>query len=320
LARINETNSTNDPILFQPSPTATPIDQYVKYNNNIATRNSMLYNNISYINIKEDGNEFNYGQVSIDVEPGLVLNNEGAIVPVSRTRKICIDVVRNYDENNDLIGYSNNFSDFGEVRLLVTNGIWTSWLSGGSSSSGISTVTGEDSTGIFKLTAESGCLNNVEMKHDWQNELAGLQFNFITPNLPTVATQLTYRISVVPTDSINDTNYVSTNAIIDVDIPNIENAPVSLLSGIKKITPKSLGISIYPSPADNIVSIKSDLIENDLNSIVVTDLLGRDVFSYFPENTFTNFDIDTKNWNNGVYFITVSSLNQSYTSKVIIQH
>ena len=325
LARINENNSANDPInnpnLYNEVEPSVKIDPYVKNNNNIATRNSLLYNQPDFFVAADNG--FNFGIATIVVDPGFAVNpdepNEPA-TPVTRNRNICIEVVRYYNEEQQLIGYPGNFNEFGEVRLVVSNGIWDSWQNGGNQTNGIQVVENEGD-GILRLTAaEGGCINNIEMDAEWTNEQAGLQFNFLTSALPSTPTQLSYRIFVTPNDSVADSGYVSSNAVIDVEIPDNDIVSEAFVSKVANITQEQMGVSIYTSPANNNIKISTSKNNVVLNSIMVSNVLGQLIYSYNTNSQITQHDIDTKNWNNGVYFITISNNNQTITSRILIQH
>lgn len=325
LARINENNSANDPInnpnLYNEVEPSVKIDPYVKNNNNIATRNSLLYNQPDFFVAADNG--FNFGIATIVVDPGFAINpdepNEPA-TPVTRNRNICIEVVRYYNEEQQLIGYPGNFNEFGEVRLVVSNGIWDSWQNGGNQSDGIQVVENEGD-GILRLTAaEGGCINNIEMDAEWTNEQAGLQFNFLTSALPSTPTQLSYRIFVTPNDSIADSGYVSSNAVIDVEIPDNDIVSEAFVSKVANITQEQMGVSIYPSPANNNIKIRTSKSNVKLNNIVISNVLGQVIYSYNTPVENSQHEIDTKDWSNGVYFITISNNNQTSTSRILIQH
>ena len=67
----------------------------------------------------------------------------------------------------------------------------------------------------------------------------------------------------------------------------------------------------------NLKSLNSNIV---LNSIVVSNVLGQVIYSYSTPIANSQHEIDTKDWNNGVYFITISNNNQTSTSRILIQH
>jgi hypothetical protein len=158
------------------------------------------------------------------------------------------------------------------------------------------------------------------MDAEWTNEQAGLQFNFLTSALPSTPTQLSYRIFVTPNDSVADSGYVSSNAVIDVEIPDNDIVSEAFVSKVANITQEQMGVSIYPSPADNNIKIRTSKNNFVLNSIVASNVLGQVIYSYSTQVNNGQHEIDTKDWNNGVYFITISNNNQTITSRILIQH
>ncbi len=55
-------------------------------------------------------------------------------------------------------------------------------------------------------------------------------------------------------------------------------------------------------------------------NVMVSNVLGQLIYSYNTTSQINQHDIDTKDWNNGIYFITIISNNQSSTSRILIQH
>ncbi len=67
----------------------------------------------------------------------------------------------------------------------------------------------------------------------------------------------------------------------------------------------------------NLKSLNSNIV---LNSIVVSNVLGQVIYTNNTRVENGQHEIDTKDWNNGIYFITVVGNNQSSTSRILIQH
>ena len=78
-------------------------------------------------------------------------------------------------------------------------------------------------------------------------------------------------------------------------------------------------ISVYPNPASDLLYIKSDT-DATINNIALFDISGRQVlnaqFDDIPQNVHT---IDVKNLNKGLYILTVSGANGSYSKKITIE-
>jgi hypothetical protein len=88
------------------------------------------------------------------------------------------------------------------------------------------------------------------------------------------------------------------------------------------LTQKTLGIestkseneiSIYPNPTASKLNIDS---KQEIETISVTDLVGKKINNY----TFSNHQIDCNQLENGIYFISIKTKNQTSFQKIIIQH
>ncbi len=75
-------------------------------------------------------------------------------------------------------------------------------------------------------------------------------------------------------------------------------------------------IALFPNPTSKILNIEVDAY-NSNSEIMITDVLGRTVFSQKIESAKTVINTDT--YNKGIYFITVITENKQSTTKIIIQ-
>ncbi|MCG0016112.1 T9SS type A sorting domain-containing protein [Winogradskyella immobilis] len=75
-----------------------------------------------------------------------------------------------------------------------------------------------------------------------------------------------------------------------------------------------LGLSIYPNPADDFITVESNNIE--ISSINIYDVLGKNVLS---QKELTNNRVDVSDLNEGVYFMKIDAGNTSATQKIIIK-
>ena len=92
-----------------------------------------------------------------------------------------------------------------------------------------------------------------------------------------------------------------------------------------RITPFSTNINtesnnnqfkIYPNPANNV--IKLDFGSNDNRSIIVSDIVGKNIIKFENNSNYT--EINTSYFANGIYFISVIKDNKRITHKIIINH
>ncbi len=105
----------------------------------------------------------------------------------------------------------------------------------------------------------------------------------------------------------------------DIDDMSISNASQAHLNIIGLGENQTLaGVSIFPNPANNRMGI---VIENNNNevSVQLTNTIGQTVRkSTFSPNE--NIILDTQNLEMGMYVITVTAGNRSYTQRVAISH
>ena len=71
-------------------------------------------------------------------------------------------------------------------------------------------------------------------------------------------------------------------------------------------------ISIYPNPSNGKLFISNS---GAVKSIKVTNIIGKEIYS---NNNFNNNSIDLINFNNGVYFINLSTEKGTITKKIIL--
>jgi agmatine/peptidylarginine deiminase len=95
------------------------------------------------------------------------------------------------------------------------------------------------------------------------------------------------------------------------------------VNNLDRITEKNYLFGAYPNPASNTFVIPFDLIENASIKIIITDILGKEMFTITKNNLQAGMykeAIDASNFNNGVYFYSmiVNGIKIS-TRKLIIQ-
>ena len=86
-------------------------------------------------------------------------------------------------------------------------------------------------------------------------------------------------------------------------------------TGINSIYPQP-EFTISPDPADQYVYINSAV--NKSATIIIRDIPGRIIYEQKGINTPAM--INTSDWMNGIYFITITSENDTITDKLIISH
>ena len=145
---------------------------------------------------------------------------------------------------------------------------------------------------------------------------------FTTP-LPALTTETdgtTYELKpqINPNDVVGTGHY--RYYIVDVNDNNNRIDSVDLIfnfgiANVKSID-KSIKFNVSPNPASNIVSINVD--SNSEMDFKIVDVLGNVVLKDVINNSKK---VDVSNYNNGLYFITVSSKDRSIvTRKMIVKH
>lgn len=104
-----------------------------------------------------------------------------------------------------------------------------------------------------------------------------------------------------------------------IDVNNIGPCIV----GINPVTSNSLTVSqTYPNPANNSTKFNVTLNETSNIDIIITNILGQVIYQTSKANAASGthtFNLETKNWNNGIYFYTVSTGKNKITKKMIVE-
>ena len=80
-----------------------------------------------------------------------------------------------------------------------------------------------------------------------------------------------------------------------------QNNPINCSSVGIKVSEKLTDLKVYPNPANQFLTVESN---NEINFLVITDVVGRVIFSSTLKNNKQIIDI--KNFNNGIYYLKVT--------------
>ena len=72
---------------------------------------------------------------------------------------------------------------------------------------------------------------------------------------------------------------------------------------------------MYPNPAKNIIYINLRKDFNTLSNILITDVLGKEIYKFTPTND--EMEIDISKLSDGIYFVKLSSEKGIFTQKFI---
>jgi len=92
----------------------------------------------------------------------------------------------------------------------------------------------------------------------------------------------------------------------------------SAISEISKLVDKT-SIKTYPSPANNSLKIETNS-GNKMNLIVVSNAIGENIIVYNLDSPKDQFALQTNDFTNGIYFLTITTEQSIIRTKFMIQH
>lgn len=295
LARINEKTSSGDPIVFEPNGTTDKILPYVKNNNNVATLNTVLYDEPGFFRYKPGG-DYHYGTSTI-----LVNNTD----PASRPVNLCVDLLP-----ANLTTFLNN----GQVEVFINNSLYNLWTAGGSQVTNISYA---GNNGFTVLVDNHFCLNNLTLPSGYAEGQFGLRFTFDhTATLPVVPEPLEYVIS----QQYLAGEITGSNTVVNVTVPNVANTNTSdglawgesgsyFKKGSTGITGEddenALAFMIAPNPTNGKFRVLSATGQKDLKAerILIVNSIGQTIVDLNQVSLNTEFDLS--NYAAGIYFVNI---------------
>jgi len=294
-------SSAPDKIIYQPTGITDPIHDYVKNNNNVVTRNSIVVDADPTFRTSGPNNTWNYGFGTA------VVNNGNSTTEIAR---ICVDLLP-----TDVAG---TFLDHGSIEVGTTTGLWSSWTGGGSLAQNMTEI----SSTLLNLTdGTHGCIENVTLASN-MNEQIGLRFIYDGNRLPAVPRTFRYQLSMEYTDGT-----LGSGVVYEVNVPT--QAPGGG-QPTKHGSPTGLNQpedaqqvtwTVYPNPARDQVFISGLNQVPGSVTVTVTNLSGQEIW----QQTLTNGEgyiheaVNTAGWETGMYLIQVVSHEGTSTHKAHIQ-
>lgn len=89
----------------------------------------------------------------------------------------------------------------------------------------------------------------------------------------------------------------------------------TLTSSVENIIGNELNITIYPSPANNLFSIQSNI---PFEEIKISDLQGKTIFNQIFSPPVYTCKVESDSWNDGVYFVHVKSKESTMLLKIMV--
>jgi serine protease AprX len=112
-------------------------------------------------------------------------------------------------------------------------------------------------------------------------------------------------------------NSLSPNNAIGWGIPNVCYTYNSTI-GIQEITTNDKGVSVFPNPVGNVMTVS--LSDKELSVIKITDVFGKEIkCEIIKQNEGTLYSVNTSSFLGGVYFVTIGGPNQMITKKFVKQ-
>jgi YVTN family beta-propeller protein len=77
-------------------------------------------------------------------------------------------------------------------------------------------------------------------------------------------------------------------------------------------------ITIFPNPANDFLTIKISLMPNEIASLKISDITGKEMFSL--KEVPSTSKIQTSDFSDGIYFCQIKTKREIITQKFIVQH
>lgn len=93
------------------------------------------------------------------------------------------------------------------------------------------------------------------------------------------------------------------------------------LTGINEVSQSNLELAVYPNPAQDITYIVFNAIEKSKSTFIITDIQGKIVLksAINTQIGLNKIQVNISDLSKGVYFLNISTPNQSSRQKLIIQ-
>ncbi len=250
LARIGDPNWPSDPLTWEPNNGTSAymaidlnINLFVRRNNNVVTRNTLLYDDPAFlVNPGTGGWNYGYGTVQVDNTSG-----QDQIVD------LCIEKLP--DAVND------HFLNYGRIEVGVTEGLHNLWVASGGN---MASMINPQPTAFALTNGTSGCLEDVRLPAG-TSEVLGVRFNATGQTFPAQPTPMAYAINLY----YEDGRHGGSN-ILHFTMPRRapefgrEESREGEREGSKKKGEEALHpvnhLQVFPNPAKDILNI---VLSND---------------------------------------------------------
>jgi Zinc carboxypeptidase/Secretion system C-terminal sorting domain len=285
---------------FAYNEAATCIDEqaFVEYGPVLTEQNGFLYGKASQTvgyNVNGSTDDWMYGEantkpriISFTPETGSV--DDGFWPPLERIIPLCQTVE---DANFKIVWLAGEyFQGYGDPHNIYSfTGFIPYWLRNLGQSTSLPVSIKYVSSSPYILPNQP--IKNIGAVGSLQNANDSLQVN-IAPNTPN-NTYITGEIQV----SFGGYNYMM-------------EADFLFFRPLGTTTANTPNFSVFPNPAHDVLTIKSEQNTEKIARVKVSDVLGRQIST----QTLTNNDIDTKNLIEGVYFLSLYNAKNDFLGSV----
>ena len=187
--------------------------------------------------------------------------------------------------------------------------------------SGYSTINNKaDSMTIILVNRDLSASRNVTVNLDSFIVADGTYSALELSSLPSSETFKSHTSNALKNKSVS----VSNNSFT-ISLPSVSTTAVILsgktLTGFNSIKTnnKSGTLKLYPNPARNSINVKIKNKNTLFSKVTISDASGRNIDSYNWESSgYSYLNINTENYRNGFYFVTVANDDFISTEKLII--
>ncbi len=180
------------------------------------------------------------------------------------------------------------------------------------------TLDGDFDLTTFKILGASHQMTPVWLA----NNVVSFQYNNI--NLPDSLSDephshgyVQYSIQQLPGLSIGTKLKNTAYIYFDANPAIVTNTTLNTIANVLNLSEvESSGFMLYPNPANS--ELNFEMLTETVTSVVVRDVLGRTMFTDSYKNS--KFSIDTREFSNGICFVTTIQNGNSITNSVMIAH
>jgi hypothetical protein len=130
-----------------------------------------------------------------------------------------------------------------------------------------------------------------------------------------------WRTELVTLTGFNKPNVISKFVVTNSKGNNLYLDNINLSSGnvgLNKLSKNNLSFNLVPNPASNQVLIKLDANLSDDSKISINNALGQLIYVKNISNENNSIVVDTKEFSNGIYIVSIETAKHTSTQKLII--